>query len=73
MCNPDEFTCKGHPGECVPLTWMCDDNADCTDGSDEKACSKLHTLIYTNIYLFFMHDIYLLLSGACFGFILFPV
>lgn len=39
-CGPEEFTCRGKPGECVPLTWMCDDNPDCSDGSDEKACSK---------------------------------
>lgn len=39
-CGPEEFTCRGKGGECVPLTWMCDDNADCSDGSDEKACSK---------------------------------
>lgn len=39
-CGPEEFTCRGRDGECVPLTWMCDDNADCSDGSDEKACSK---------------------------------
>nr|CAD7399348.1 unnamed protein product [Timema cristinae] len=41
VCSPEEFTCRSQLGECVPLTWMCDDNADCSDGSDEKACSKL--------------------------------
>jgi len=40
LCGPDEFTCKSTPGECVPLTWMCDDNDDCSDRSDEKSCSK---------------------------------
>lgn len=40
VCGKDEFTCRSGHGECVPLTWMCDDNPDCTDGSDEKACSK---------------------------------
>lgn len=39
-CTAEEFTCRGTPGECVPLTWMCDDSFDCSDGSDEKACSK---------------------------------
>lgn len=24
----------------MPLTWMCDDNPDCSDASDEKSCSK---------------------------------
>lgn len=41
VCGPEEFTCRSTVGECVPLTWMCDDNPDCKDGSDEKACSKM--------------------------------
>lgn len=40
ICASDEFTCRGKPGECVPLTWMCDGNFDCSDGSDERSCSK---------------------------------
>ena len=40
VCSPEEFTCRAVRGECVPLTWMCDDNPDCSDESDEKACSK---------------------------------
>ncbi|ENN76776.1 hypothetical protein YQE_06617, partial [Dendroctonus ponderosae] len=40
VCGPDEFTCRSAPGECVPLTWMCDDNADCSDRSDEKSCNE---------------------------------
>lgn len=40
VCGADEFTCRSAAGECVPLTWMCDDNPDCSDSSDEKACSK---------------------------------
>lgn len=40
MCGADEFTCRSAAGECVPLTWMCDDNPDCSDSSDEKACSE---------------------------------
>jgi hypothetical protein len=42
-CTTEEFTCRSRPGECIPLSWMCDDNPDCTDGSDEKACSKTVT------------------------------
>lgn len=40
-CTPEQFTCHSGNGECVALTWMCDDNADCSDGSDEAECSKL--------------------------------
>lgn len=40
-CTPEQFTCHSGNGECVALTWMCDDNPDCSDGSDEAECSKL--------------------------------
>lgn len=40
-CTPEQFTCHSGNGECVALTWMCDDNHDCADGSDEAECSKL--------------------------------
>ncbi len=40
-CTSEEFACKNNDGECIPLSWMCDQNDDCTDGSDEAACSKL--------------------------------
>lgn len=44
VCGLDEFTCRSTKGECVPLTWMCDGNRDCSDGSDEKSCSKYFCL-----------------------------
>lgn len=40
VCGSDEFTCRTAKGECVPLTWVCDDNSDCSDKSDEANCSK---------------------------------
>lgn len=39
-CTQEQFTCRSKLGECVPLTWMCDGSKDCSDGSDERACSK---------------------------------
>ncbi|XP_049644244.1 CD320 antigen, partial [Suncus etruscus] len=37
-CSPSSFQCRSN-GFCVPLTWRCDDDEDCPDGSDEEACS----------------------------------
>lgn len=37
-CKPEHFTCTN--GKCIPQGWICDADADCTDGSDEQNCSK---------------------------------
>ncbi|KAM5189441.1 CD320 antigen isoform 1-T1 [Callospermophilus lateralis] len=36
-CQPTHFQCRSS-GFCVPLTWRCDDDWDCSDGSDEEEC-----------------------------------
>lgn len=38
-CPPSSFQCRTS-GFCVPLTWRCDGDPDCTDGSDEDECSE---------------------------------
>ncbi|XP_036703662.1 CD320 antigen isoform X2 [Balaenoptera musculus] len=37
-CPPTNFQCRSD-GRCVPLTWRCDVDQDCVDGSDEEECS----------------------------------
>uniref|UniRef100_A0ABM5GM22 SCO-spondin n=1 Tax=Pogona vitticeps TaxID=103695 RepID=A0ABM5GM22_9SAUR len=37
-CGRYEFHC--HSGECRPRGWVCDDEADCLDGSDELHCPR---------------------------------
>ena len=49
-CGSEEWTCKSHNGECIPLSWVCDDHEDCDDKSDEKDCSKYHTQTKLLIY-----------------------
>ncbi|ESO88406.1 hypothetical protein LOTGIDRAFT_126149, partial [Lottia gigantea] len=36
-CSSDRFHCAS--GECMPLTWECDHDNDCNDGSDELNCA----------------------------------
>lgn len=38
-CPPTNFQCRSD-GRCVPLTWRCDVDKDCLDGSDEEECSE---------------------------------
>ena len=35
-CRPNEFRCYG--GDCVPKSYQCDGEWDCSDGSDEENC-----------------------------------
>jgi hypothetical protein len=35
-CAASQFTCD--TGQCIPLNYVCDDDSDCGDGSDEDDC-----------------------------------
>ncbi|XP_053571495.1 SCO-spondin-like [Bombina bombina] len=37
-CGRYEFLCGS--GECRPLGWLCDNEVDCMDGSDEQHCNR---------------------------------
>lgn len=39
-CDASHFQCLSD-GECIPDVWVCDDEEDCEDGSDERQhCRK---------------------------------
>jgi len=38
----DSFACKSGP-LCFPLSYRCDGNLDCSDGSDEAHCGNYHS------------------------------
>lgn len=46
VCTPEEFTCKSSEGECIPMSWVCDGNPDCSNGSDETTCSKYFSFMF---------------------------
>ncbi|KAJ8011229.1 hypothetical protein DPEC_G00055990 [Dallia pectoralis] len=37
-CGPREFQCDKNT--CIPTSWMCDEDFDCKDKSDEEFCKK---------------------------------
>uniref|UniRef100_A0A8C4EP09 Low density lipoprotein receptor b n=1 Tax=Dicentrarchus labrax TaxID=13489 RepID=A0A8C4EP09_DICLA len=38
QCNADEFQCAN--GQCISNSFVCDNDNDCSDGSDEASCPK---------------------------------
>ena len=36
-CSDQEFTCDN--GNCIRVDWVCDDDDDCLDNSDERNCT----------------------------------
>ena len=39
-CAANEYQCQAGD-QCVPVSYHCDGEVDCGDGSDERGCSKL--------------------------------
>ena len=48
-CTNDHYRCD-IDGTCIPSSWLCDDQNDCEDGSDEIGCSKIF-FVNTHIFL----------------------
>lgn len=40
-CSENQFTCKNK--KCIPIVWVCDDDFDCEDHSDEGEHCSLRT------------------------------
>jgi len=45
QCRPDEFQCND--GRCIPESWICDGDRDCTGGEDEVDCPPCSDDEYT--------------------------
>lgn len=39
--NTVYFFCEDDPSDVIPLSWKCDAQRDCSDGSDERGCPEL--------------------------------
>ena len=41
MCGLSEFQCGND--NCIPESYICDDENDCLDNTDERGCSNMGT------------------------------
>lgn len=59
-CASDEFRCdKNQEIECIPLSKLCDFEADCLGGEDEQFCGK-HSFVLRGLKDDFISKFYFL-------------
>lgn len=72
VCSIRQFRCAD--SKCIPLTWICDGETDCDDGSDENVekCnskyslkSRITIIVAFNITLIYKNEGKLHLMVAC--------
>uniref|UniRef100_A0A3Q2V1Y0 Low-density lipoprotein receptor-like n=1 Tax=Haplochromis burtoni TaxID=8153 RepID=A0A3Q2V1Y0_HAPBU len=54
ICRDSQFNCGDPMSQCISKDWQCDGKADCTNGADEKNCSKFSTraeFFYTSKFM----------------------
>ena len=51
MCSEDQYGCI-LTAECIPISWLCDNEIDCPDGSDEEYCTgKIRNMVYKHVFV----------------------
>jgi Low-density lipoprotein receptor domain class A len=50
-CKPDQFRCTN--GRCIPKRWSCDQEPDCSDGSDEDPNHCRKFIVASHFRFFF--------------------
>jgi len=45
-CASNQFSCGSNHGGCIPSTYRCDGDRDCTDGKDENNCGEFNLDFY---------------------------
>ena len=52
--NATEFPCAAQKGRCIPKSWLCDGQRDCSDGEDElpgAGCSQYICTVLIHVVL----------------------